>query len=175
MNGMIDYIQRRLSLRLGLLLITVVAVMFSLVFGVLFYYCKEYVRQVAIDRANQLLDNTVVRISGVMDETEVVTNYMAAIAPRHLHPDSLLVFTHRTVQNHRFLTGFAISMEPYFFPDHINGKFLYGRQVLFVPFSSYNLSSVHIVLLKLVLINVYFYSAYSRERLISVPVEITLF
>lgn len=117
MNGMIDYIQRRLSLRLGLLLITVVAVMFSLVFGVLFYYCKEYVRQVAIDRANQLLDNTVVRISGVMDETEVVTNYMAAIAPRHLHPDSLLVFTHRTVQNHRFLTGFAISMEPYFFPE----------------------------------------------------------
>ena len=117
MNSILNYIRQRLSLRLGLLLITVVAVMFSLVFGVLFYSCKEYIRQVAIDRANQLLDNTVVRISGVMDETEVVTNYMAAVTPRHLHPDSLLVFTRRTVQNHSFLTGFAISMEPYYFPE----------------------------------------------------------
>ena len=117
MNRLTNYIQRRLSLRLGLLLITVVAVMFSLVFGLLFYYSKEYVRQVAMDRANQLLDNTIVRISGVMDETEVVTNYMAAVTPRHLHPDSLLVFTRRTIQNHSFLTGFAISMEPYYFPE----------------------------------------------------------
>lgn len=117
MNKLLNYIQRRLSLRLGLLLITVVAVMFSLVFGVLFYYCKGYVRQVAIDRANQMLDNTVVRISGVMDETEVVTNYMAAVMPRHLHPDSLLAFSRRAVQNHSFLMGFAISMEPYYFPE----------------------------------------------------------
>ena len=117
MNRLTNYIQRRLSLRLGLLLVTVVAVMFSLVFGLLFYYSKEYVRQVAIDRANQLLDNTVVRISGVMDETEVVTNYMAAVTPRHLHPDSLLVFTRRTIQNNSVLMGFAISMEPYYFPE----------------------------------------------------------
>ena len=117
MNKLLNYIQQRLSLRLGLLLITVVAVMFSLVFGVLFYFCKEHVRRVAIDRANQLLDNTVVRISGVMDETEVVTNYMAAVTPRHLHPDSLLAFSRRTVQNHSFLMGFAISMEPYYFPE----------------------------------------------------------
>lgn len=74
MIKLLDYIQRRLSLRLGLLILIVVTVMFSLVFNVLFYYSKEYVRQVAIDRANQLLDNTVVKISGVMEETELVTN-----------------------------------------------------------------------------------------------------
>ena len=37
--------------------------------------------------------------------------------PRHLHPDSLLAITHRTVADHSFLTGFAISMEPYYFPE----------------------------------------------------------
>ena len=52
-----------------------------------------------------------------MDETELVTNFMATTTPQHLHPDSLLVFTHRTVQQHAFLTGFAISMEPYYFPE----------------------------------------------------------
>ena len=65
----------------------------------------------------QLLDNTAERINGIMDETEVVTNYMAMYTPRHLHPDSLLAITHRTVADHSFLTGFAISMEPYYFPE----------------------------------------------------------
>jgi len=88
-----------------------------LIFDVLFYYSKEYVRQAAIDRANQLLDNTVVRISGIMNDTEVVTNYMAVVTPQHLHPDSLLAYTRRTVEKYKFLTGFAISMEPYYFPD----------------------------------------------------------
>ena len=52
-----------------------------------------------------------------MDETELVTDFMAATIPRHLHPDSLLAFSRRTVQENAFLTGFAISMEPNFFPE----------------------------------------------------------
>ena len=111
------YIQQRLSLRLGLLIVLIITVVFSLLFDFLFYRCKELVRQVAIERAVQLLDNTAERINGIMDETEIVTNYMATYTPRHLHPDSLLAFTHRTVTNHSFLTGFAISMEPYYFPE----------------------------------------------------------
>jgi sigma-B regulation protein RsbU (phosphoserine phosphatase) len=92
-------------------------VVFSLLFDFLFYRCKYYVRQAAIEKAVQLLDNTAERINGIMDETEVVTNYMAMYTPRHLHPDSLLAITHRTVADHSFLTGFAISMEPYYFPE----------------------------------------------------------
>ena len=101
MRKIILYIQQRLSL----------------LFDFLFYRCKYYVRQAAIEKAVQLLDNTAERINGIMDETEVVTNYMAMYTPRHLHPDSLLAITHRTVADHSFLTGFAISMEPYYFPE----------------------------------------------------------
>lgn len=117
MKKIIRYIQQRLSLRLGLLIVLIITVMFSLLFDFLFYRCKYYVRQAAIERAVQLLDNTAERINGIMNETEVVTNYMAMYTPRHLHPDSLLAFTHRTVSDYPFLTGFAISMEPYFFPE----------------------------------------------------------
>ena len=95
----------------------IITVILTIVFNFLFYQSKQYVRQVAIDRANQLLDNTVVRITGVMDETETVTNYVALMASRNLHPDSLLAFTRRTVTDHDFLTGFGISMEPDFFPE----------------------------------------------------------
>ena len=117
MKQIIRYIQQRLSLRLGLLIVLIITVVFSLLFDFLFYRCKLLVRQVAIDRAVQLLDNTAERINGIMDETEIVTNYMATFTPQHLHPDSLLAFTHRTVEDHSFLTGFAISMEPYYFPE----------------------------------------------------------
>ena len=117
MKQIIRYIQQRLSLRLGLLIVFIITVVFSLLFDFLFYRCKYYVREAAIERAVQLLDNTAERINGIMVETEVVTNYMATYTPRHLHPDSLLVFTRRTIIDYPFLTGFAISMEPYYFPE----------------------------------------------------------
>jgi len=117
MNQLIQYIRRRLSLRLGIVIVFVITVAFALLFGYLFYRSKSYVQRAAIDRATQLLDNTAERINGIMDETETVTNFMAHTTPRHLHPDSLLVFTRRTVEENPFLTGFAISMEPNFFPE----------------------------------------------------------
>lgn len=112
-----QYIRQRLSLRLGLLIVLIITVVFSLLFDFLFYRCKRFIQNTAIEHATQLLDNTAARINGIMEETELVTNFMAATTARHLYPDSLLAFTHRTVQENDFLTGFAISMEPYYFPE----------------------------------------------------------
>ena len=117
MKRLFRYIRQHLSLRLGLLITLIIAVAFSLFFDYLFYRCKRYIQHAAIEHATQLLDNTAERINGIMDETELVTNFMALSTPRHLTPDSLLAFTHRTVSNYSFLTGFAISMEPDFFPE----------------------------------------------------------
>lgn len=117
MKRLYDYIRQRLSLRLGLLIVLIITVCFSLMFNFLFYQAWLYIRQAAFNRANQLLDNTIVRINGIMSETETITNYMAQVTSRHLCPDSLLAFTHRTVEDHEFLTGFAISMEPNYFPE----------------------------------------------------------
>ena len=117
MKRFIDYIRQRLSLRLGLIIVLIVTVVFSLLFGFLFYRCKQFIQRTAIEHATQLLDNTAERISGIMEQTETVTRFMALTTPHHLKPDSLLAFTHRTVQENPFLMGFAISMEPYFFPE----------------------------------------------------------
>lgn len=117
MKRLYDYIRQRLSLRLGLLIVLIITACFSLMFNFLFYQAWLYIRQTAFNRANQLLDNTIVRINGIMSETETITNYMAQVTSRHLCPDSLLAFTHRTVEDHEFLTGFAISMEPNYFPE----------------------------------------------------------
>ncbi|MCR4603360.1 MAG: HAMP domain-containing protein [Prevotella sp.] len=112
-----NVIQQRLSLRLGLTMILITTVIFTLLFGYLFNKSKQFVRELAIEQANQLLDNTIIRINGIMEETRAVTNYMSLYVPQHLQPDSLLSITRRTVTDHPFLAGFAISMEPYYFPE----------------------------------------------------------
>ena len=117
MKRLVPYIQQHLSLRLGLLIVFIVTVVFSLLFNYLLYRCKHFIQNAAIERASQLLDNTAERINGIMEETELVTNFLATTTPHHLHPDSLLVFTRRAVIENPFLTGMAISMEPNFFPE----------------------------------------------------------
>ena len=72
MKRLFRYIQQRLELRLGLLIVLIITVVFSLLFDFLFYRCKQYIQHVAIDRAVQLLDNTVEHINGIMEETELV-------------------------------------------------------------------------------------------------------
>ncbi len=110
-------IRQSLSLRLGLLIISIITIFFFLILNLLFYPSKEYVRKVAFNRATQLLDNTVLQINGIMDETELVGNYLAMTTPRHLYPDSLLAISRKAIIDYPFLTGMAISMEPYFFPE----------------------------------------------------------
>ena len=116
MKRILRYIRQHLSLRLGLIITLIIAVAFSLLFDILFQRCKQFIQRAAIDHAAQLLANTAERISGIMDETELVTNFMALTVPHALVPDSLLAFSRRTVEENDFLTGLAISMEPDFFP-----------------------------------------------------------
>jgi len=117
MKRLFNFFRQRLSLRLGLVIVLTITVAFLLLFNILFYRCRRFIQRAAIEHATQLLDNTAERITGIMDETETVTRFMALATPNHLKPDSLLVFTHRTLSENPFLMGFAISMEPYFFPE----------------------------------------------------------
>lgn len=117
MKQLLRYIRQHLSLRLGIIIVMVVTVAFSALFGFLFNRSKSYIQRAAIDHAMQLLDNTAERINGILDETETLTNFMAQTTPRHLSPDSLLVFSRRAVRENPFITGMAISMEPDFFPE----------------------------------------------------------
>ena len=116
-NRLFRHIREHLSLRLGIIIVLIISIAFTIIFGILLYRCKSYIQRVAIAHATQLLDNTVVRINGIMDETELVTKNLAQTMPHHLHPDSLLVFSRRAIVENSFLTGMAISMEPDFFPE----------------------------------------------------------
>ena len=116
-NRLLRNLREHLSLRLGIIIVLIISVAFTIIFGILLYRCKRYIQRVAIAHATQLLDNTVVHINGIMDETELVARNLAQTMPHYLYPDSLLAFSRRAVAENAFLTGMAISMEPNFFPE----------------------------------------------------------
>lgn len=71
MKRLISIIKQRLSLRLGLLIAFIVMVIFSLLFGFLLHCCKRYIERATFERATQLLNNTAVRIDGILADTEL--------------------------------------------------------------------------------------------------------
>lgn len=115
-NRLFRNLREHISLRLGLTIVLIITVFFTLMFGFLFYRCKRYIQRVAIERATQSLENTVLRINGIMDETELVTNYKAQAIPRRLYADSLLAFTRQAMERNKMMQGFTVALEPDILP-----------------------------------------------------------
>lgn len=116
MNRLVSNFRQHLSLRLGLMIVLVVTVAFSLLFGYLFFRCRQYIQRVAINHASQILDNSAERINGVLAETEAITNFMASTSPRNMTPDSLRALTRQMVEKSTVMQGFTIALEPNVLP-----------------------------------------------------------
>lgn len=112
MKRLVTYIQQHLSLRLGLLILVIVGCVFGVTLVLLFYQTKQYVRQAAVNHATQVLDETVYNISSIFERTELATTTTERRASMNLHPDSLLSYAQRMVEENPALQGFTIALEP---------------------------------------------------------------
>lgn len=117
MTNLITYIQQHLSLRLGLLILVVVGGIFGISLGLLFYQTKQKVEEEAVRHATLVLDETVNKISTIMDHTEFITASMERRAVANLQPDSLLSLTRQMLEEQPDIYGFTIAMKPDFFPS----------------------------------------------------------
>lgn len=113
-----NYIMQRLSLRLGLAIVLIVTVIFTVSVGFLFALFKNYVRQNAITQATQILNNTALRISDVMGEVETVADNMAWYVDSCQDPDSLIRDTREILINNPHFHSCSISMEPDYFKSY---------------------------------------------------------
>ena len=73
MKEMKSHIHQSLSTRLGLEILFVVVLVFSLSLGFLYWQSRNIIRQEAIDEASHVLDNTSLRVKGFMLEIETAT------------------------------------------------------------------------------------------------------
>jgi signal transduction histidine kinase len=118
MINILNRIKRKLSLKLSFGIMLFLIVVFIVSLGILFIRSRQMVRDEAMSRAEQELENIVMRVNGMMKEVEVAT----ATAEWHLtddqlQPDSLLYFARRIVAMNPNFDGCSISMEPNYFPQ----------------------------------------------------------
>ena len=108
--------------KLSLMVVLFAAAIFLASLGFLFQQSRKSVHQEAINRAEQVLDNTVQRVTNILERVEVATANTAWLPVRHLDtPESMFEYSRRILMNNPDLNGCSISFEPYFFPDQ--GKY----------------------------------------------------
>ena len=118
MKGLLYLINKRLSLKLSFGIMLFLVLIFTVSLGILFIRSRQMVKEEAIGRAEQELENLVERVNGAMNEVEVATNTAEwHLTDTQLVPDSILHYARRIVTMNPNFDGCSISMEPNFFPQ----------------------------------------------------------
>lgn len=116
MRRLIDFVRGSFSARLSLWVVLFTALIFLASQGYFTVTSRKSVRAEAISGANQVLDNTCLRLERIIDEVERAADNLEWLVYRHLNsPDTLLEYSRITLQGMDFLTGCSISFEPYYF------------------------------------------------------------
>ena len=118
MRGIIRYIKQHLYLRMGLEIMLILVLVFTVSLGLLFHYSKEQAQEAAVRKATKTLDETMANISNIMDRTEKATADMERLVQDNLQPDSLLAYTRLMLEQNPDILGFTIAMKPDYFPEH---------------------------------------------------------
>lgn len=103
-----------ISLSIGVVLLIVVAGIVALSY---FYFSsKAAILEEATDRAEQTLDNTVLRVENILDEVVTAEKNMKWLVLRHLDsPDQMFTYSKEILKNNPNALGCSIAFEPYFF------------------------------------------------------------
>ena len=118
MKEIIDYIRRKLSVRVSLWVVMFAAVIFIAALSFLFYQSREAVRQESISRATQILDKTSLRVEGILNRVEVASNMTRWLVQRHSdHADSMFVYSRGMLLNNPDFYNCSIAFEPGYFKD----------------------------------------------------------
>ena len=101
--------------------------------GFLYVKTRNYVREDALRRASQVLNNTVLRVSVILNEVEIATNNTDWLVRTHLHPDSVVVYSRRLIEMNPNFKGCSISFEPLRKKGNISPSILLVKTTQFVP------------------------------------------
>ncbi len=118
MKRILYYFRRKLSVRVSLWVVTFAAIIFNVALGFFFVQAREAVRQEAINRATQILNNTSLRVDSILNRVEVASNMTKWLVLRHPEePDSMFVYSRSMLLNNPDFYNCSIAFEPYYFKE----------------------------------------------------------
>lgn len=126
MIEMRKHIRKSLSTMLSVDILVVVALVFMMALGFLYYQSRNIIREESIEEASHVLDNTALRAQGCLSEVETATHNMLWLINQCHDTDSLLQFSRRVVTLHPNVNGCSITMEPDYYPQQNYGFSAYS-------------------------------------------------
>ena len=113
MNKILQYIRRKLSIRVSLWVVFFAAIIFNVALAFLFYQSRDTVRQEAVNRATQILDKISLRVEGILNRVEVASNMTKWLVQRHPNmADSMFVYSRGVLLNNPDFYNCSIAFEP---------------------------------------------------------------
>ena len=113
MNKIIEFFRESLPFRLGLWITLFAALIFIGSLRYLFVVSREAVSQEAVNRATQILDNTVYRVNAILNRVEVATDNTDWHVLRHLDaPDSMATYSRHILKDNPDFYGCSIVYLP---------------------------------------------------------------
>ena len=123
MKRLIDIIRRSFSVRLSLWVVSFAALVFLAAMAYFFTVSRRYVREEAILRATQVVENSVLRLNNILEDVQLSADNLEWLVYRHLEePEMMMEYSRITVQGNPVLSGCSISFEPDFF----EGQYYYS-------------------------------------------------
>ena len=102
------------SLSLGLMILIIAAGIAAL--SDFYFSSKAAILEEATERAEQTLDNTILRVEKILDEVVTAESNMKWLVLSHLEsPDSMYTYSREILKNNPNVIGCSIAFEPYFF------------------------------------------------------------
>ena len=119
MRDILFLYRKKLSLNVSLWLLLFSTLIFTAALGFLFYQSRDAVRQEAINRATQILDNTSLRVTRILNRVEVATNMTVwLVSHQSTEADSMFVYSKGLLLNNPALYNCSIAFEPYHFKEY---------------------------------------------------------
>ena len=116
MKKLIDTLRRSFSARLSLWVVSFAALVFLAATAYFFTVSRRYVREEAILRAAQVVENSVLRLNNILEDVQLSADNLEWLVYRHLdEPEMMMEYSRITVQGNPVLSGCSISFEPDYF------------------------------------------------------------
>ena len=127
--GLVRYFREKFSIRVSVIIVLLTTIVFIATLSIMFNKTKTVVQREAISRTTLLLDEGVLRMTGILNRVEIATNMQARIVERNLEaPDTMFFYSKAMLLNNRRFHSHSIAFEPYYFPKYGHYFSAYSRR-----------------------------------------------
>ena len=112
-------INKTLSVRLSLIVVSAMAILLMATLTVMLYYSKKALKEEALEKVSQTLEGTVQSIDNILLSVEQTSGNIYFNLITHLdQPDMMYTYCRQIVESNKYVAGCAIAFKENFYPGH---------------------------------------------------------